>query len=98
MLKIVKENKPRYRVADSKTKKTIIVNEVIDLIESRGARFIKQTDSDSGAWVEVAPVEKHRKVCHCLREEKHNEQGSTGSSSSESVSQESPPATSRQAP
>lgn len=68
MLGIVEMNKPRYRVAN-KTRKTEIVKEVTDEIESGGSHFLRRGPT---LWCEVTASEKHKKVCHCLREDKGN--------------------------
>ena len=70
MLQIVNENKARYRAA-GKTMKTIIVRDVTISIQSGGTRFLK-LDPKSNHWYEVTALDAHKKVCHCLREEKNN--------------------------
>ena len=77
MLDIVEKNKRRYRAA-GKTRKTEIVKEVTEEIRANGARFLKRSDS---SWRVVSPLETHKKVCHCLREEK-----SGGSSGADAIS------------
>eukprot|EP00934_Nitzschia_sp_Nitz4_P007992 Nitzschia sp. Nitz4//scaffold111_size72815//20200//23123//NITZ4_005783-RA/size72815-snap-gene-0.97-mRNA-1//1//CDS//3329533159//7982//frame0 len=68
MLQIVADNKERYRAAN-KTRKTEIVKEITIQIEDEGARFLRRESGDQG-WYELTLADKHRKVCHCLREEK----------------------------
>jgi hypothetical protein len=68
MLDIVNQNKGRYKAA-GKTMKTIIVRDVTDIIQAGGTRFLKLSNSH---WHGVSALEAHKKVCHCLREEKNN--------------------------
>lgn len=83
MLEIVEKNKARYRAAN-KTKKTEIVRDVTDEIEEGGTRFLKRASAKSNkGWYEVSAIEKHKKVCHCLREEKNVAETSSASASGE---------------
>lgn len=96
MLDIVEKNKARYRAAN-KTTKTEIVRDVTDEIEEGGTRFLKRASAKSNqGWYEVSAIEKHKKVCHCLREEKNvAETSSVSASASGEASPQSKPARKR---
>lgn len=74
MLEFVKRNKLRYKTA-GKSEKGLITEQVAQLIESVGGRFLKiggkKNNSTRPIWVMASHEEKIRKINHCLREEKH---------------------------
>jgi hypothetical protein len=77
MLAFVKRNKMRYKNANKK-EKAEIVEEVVALVHGTGGRFLKRSgDPHDPCWYIASKDEKYRKICHCLREEKHNSDVST---------------------
>ncbi len=90
MLEIVEKNKARYRAAN-KTKKTEIVRDVTDAIEKGGTRFLKrESTKENSRWYQVSAIEKHKKVCHCLREEKNGTETSSASIPAEAFTSPEP--------
>jgi hypothetical protein len=73
MRKIVEAYKARYAAAE-KQEKTLITQEVVQIIKNSGkqnGRFLKQQSKGKDApWFEVSTKEAHKKVGHRLREEK----------------------------
>ena len=63
---IIKMNQVRYQNATSREAKTRITEDIIDIIRSRGGRFLK-FDADSNEWTDVGDEKAHEKVSHALR-------------------------------
>ncbi|KAL3935758.1 MAG: hypothetical protein SGBAC_008788 [Bacillariaceae sp.] len=73
MLKIVDEHKERY-LSEKRDKKRAIVEEVLDIIQKNGARFLKRIDHGE-YWREVESTVSFEKVSHALRSKVRRPEG-----------------------
>lgn len=65
MLQIISDYTKRYKTS-SKKEKGIITREILEAVQSNGARFLKRTSD--GAWEVARPQEALQKVCHGIRD------------------------------
>jgi nucleoside-triphosphatase THEP1 len=61
----------QYQYAPKREDKSRITNEIIQLVESEGGRFLR-TDDETGDWVLVDAAGAHEKVSHALRNAKES--------------------------
>ncbi|CAJ1969728.1 unnamed protein product [Cylindrotheca closterium] len=73
MLRIVDEHKERY-LSEKRDKKRAIVEEVLDIIQRHGARFLKRIDHGE-YWREVESSVSFEKVSHALRSKVRRPEG-----------------------
>ncbi len=57
----------RYREAD-KNEKTLISQELVDLVHQRGGRFLKLENGTEDSWYEVLNITARKKASQSLRE------------------------------
>jgi hypothetical protein len=57
----------RYREAD-KNEKTLISQELVDLVHQRGGRFLKLENGTEDSWYEVLNITARKKASQTLRE------------------------------
>ena len=65
---LIQTYREEYQTAKRRNEKARVVNEMIDIIKSRGGNFLKlDSEIDGAGWVAMSAAETYEKVSHALR-------------------------------